>query len=186
MVNVRRGPLWAASGGSCPYGDRTHVRPGRPAVGLAVVGLVVPGRVGARGVELAWGHVFTGVLVVCAREYDGNPLCAVWGGAVYARGVEAVWIASGVPGRFRRVGDRVSWGRGVCGVPYLEPRHPVGRGLGMCGAVGASAQGGLFARGACVWVRPTSLLGSLAAPRPLVWWVFVRHAPFWWCVRVNE
>ena len=47
---------------------RTHVRPGRPAVGLAVVGLVVPGRAGARGVELAWGHVFTGVLVVCARE----------------------------------------------------------------------------------------------------------------------
>ena len=53
---------------SCPYGDRTHVWPGRPAVGLAVVGLVVPGRVGARGVELAWGHVFTAVLVVCACE----------------------------------------------------------------------------------------------------------------------
>ena len=42
------------------YGTRTHVWPGRPAVGLAVVGLVVPGRVGARGVELAWGHVFKG------------------------------------------------------------------------------------------------------------------------------
>ena len=35
--------------------------------------------------------------------------------------------------------------------------------------------------------RPQSAKSNYAAPaRVVVWWVFVRHAPFWWCVRVNE
>ena len=38
----------------------------------------------------------------------------MWGGVAECPG------PSGVPGRFRRIGDRVSRGRGVCGVPYLD------------------------------------------------------------------
>ena len=36
----------------------------------------MPGRAGARGVELAWGHVRTGVLVVCVRVNE-KVLCCV-------------------------------------------------------------------------------------------------------------
>ena len=50
---------------------------------------------GARGVELPWGHVFTGVLVGCAREGMKTVVLAVVGfvvpGRVGARGVELAW-----------------------------------------------------------------------------------------------
>ena len=74
----RRGPLWAASGGVGPCmqaGNSSRVSSLKPEPWSAPnwarrVGLVVPGSVGARGVVLrvAWGHVLTGVLVVCACE----------------------------------------------------------------------------------------------------------------------
>ena len=126
--------------------------------------------------------------------YDGNPLCAVWGGAVYARGVEAVWIASGVPGRFRRVGDRVSR-VGECAAfptsiapPPSWPRPGNVRGR-WCECPGRSIRpGGLRMGPADISLRQSRRSSSarvvgLCAPCAVL---VVCASDSWWCARVNE